>query len=66
VLVDGGDHFNLRAPAGGDGGVLRSLLLAWTDAAFAAGVRAAPAPDAPPLLPPSGWGSDQMSLVLVP
>ncbi|MCH9714369.1 MAG: alpha/beta hydrolase [Cyanobacteria bacterium] len=66
VLVDGGDHFNLRAPAGGDGGVLRSLLLAWTDAAFAAGVQAAPALDAPPLLPPSGWGNDQMSLVLVP
>ncbi len=66
VLVDGGDHFNLRAPAAGDGGPLRGLLLAWTDAAFSAGRRAAPGADVPPLLPPAGWGNDQLPLVRVP
>lgn len=65
VLVDGGDHFNLRAPAEGDGGPLRGLLLAWTNAAFAPGARTAPAEGAPPLLPPDGWGSDQLPLVPV-
>lgn len=66
VLADGGDHFNLRAPAGGDGGPLRGLLLVWTDAAFAAGAEAAPGPQARPLLPPAGWGNDRIPLVLVP
>ncbi len=65
VLVDGGDHFNLRAPAEGDGGPLRGLLLAWTNAAFAPGARTAPVEGAPPLLPPDGWGSDQLPLVPV-
>jgi predicted dienelactone hydrolase len=66
VLADGGDHFNLRAPAEGDGGSLRALLLAWTDAAFAAGPNVAPGPQAKPLLPASGWGNDRIPLVLVP
>jgi len=66
VLADGGDHFNLRAPAGGDGGPLRALLLAWTDAAFAAGPKAAPGPQAQPLLKAAGWGNDLIPLVLVP
>jgi len=65
VLVEGGDHFNLRAPAEGDGGPLRGLLLAWTNAAFAPGARTAPVEGAPPLLPPDGWGSDQLPLVPV-
>jgi predicted dienelactone hydrolase len=29
VLVDGGTHFNLPAPATSDGGPLRALLLHW-------------------------------------
>jgi predicted dienelactone hydrolase len=66
VLADGGDHFNLRAPADGDGGPLRALLLAWTDAAFAAGEKVAPGPQAKPLLPAGGWGNDLIPLVLVP
>jgi len=67
VLADGGDHFNLRAPAGGDGGPLRALLLAWTNAAFAAGPQmVVPGPQAKPLLPPAGWGNDLIPLVLVP
>lgn len=65
VLVDGGDHFNLRSPADGDGGPLRGLLLAWTDGAFAAGPAAAPGPQARPLLPDAGWGNDEMPLVRV-
>jgi len=65
VLVAGGDHFNLRAPAGGDGGPLAPLLLAWVQAAFAAGPQARPAAGAPPLLPPSGWGSTAMPIVEV-
>jgi predicted dienelactone hydrolase len=63
VLVDGGDHFNLRAPAESDGGPLRGVVLAWTNAAFAPGAQPAPGAEAPPLLPPSGWGSDQLPLV---
>jgi len=66
VLVAGGDHFNLRAPAEGSGGILAPLLLAWVQGAFAAGPGARPAPAAPPLLPPSGWGSLELGLVEVP
>jgi predicted dienelactone hydrolase len=66
VLANGGDHFNLRAPANGDGGPLRALLLVWTNAAFAAGPKVAPGPQAQPLLPAGGWGNDQIPLVLVP
>ena len=66
VLADGGDHFNLRASAEGDGGPLRALLLVWTDAAFAAGPLVAPGPQAKPLLPAAGWGNDRIPLVLVP
>ncbi|MFM7675686.1 MAG: alpha/beta hydrolase family protein [Synechococcus sp.] len=63
VVAGGGDHFNLRAPATGDGGPLRALLLAWTQAAFAAGDAVRPAPGAPPLLPASGWGDASRPLV---
>ncbi len=63
VVAGGGDHFNLRAPADGDGGPLRALMLAWTQAAFAAGDAARPAPGAPPLLPPAGWGDATRPLV---
>ena len=57
VLVQGGDHFNLRPEGAADGGVLGSLLLAWTEAVFAAGRAVHPAPGAPPLLRDQGWGS---------
>jgi len=63
VLVNGGDHFNLRPEDQADGGVLGSLLLAWTDAAFAAGEGARPRPDAPPLLVGGAWGNAQMPMV---
>lgn len=63
VLVRGGDHFNLRADAGSDGGVLRSLLLAWVDAAFTAGSRSHPAVGASHLLPEDGWGYPDVPLV---
>ena len=65
VLVSGGDHFNLRAPASGNGGPLAPLLLAWVKGAFAAGPQVRPAAAAPPLLPPAGWGSSAMPLVEV-
>jgi predicted dienelactone hydrolase len=63
VLVNGGDHFNLRPEDQADGGVLGSLLLAGTDAAFAAGEGARPRPDAPPLLVGGAWGNAQMPMV---
>ncbi|MCS5691858.1 alpha/beta hydrolase [Cyanobium sp. FGCU-6] len=63
VLVKGGDHFNLRSPQADGGGPLRGLLLSWTDGAFQAGPAAAPGPDAPPLLAPSGWGDPDYPLV---
>ena len=66
VLVQGGDHFNLRAAAGSDGGPLAPLLLAWTDAVFRAPGSLRPAAGAAPLLTPSGWGSSQLPLVLLP
>jgi predicted dienelactone hydrolase len=65
LLVGGGDHFNLRAPAPGTGGPLAPVMLAWVQAAFAAGPQARPAEGAPPLLPPSGWGNSTMPLVEV-
>ncbi|MFM9089862.1 MAG: alpha/beta hydrolase family protein [Cyanobium sp.] len=63
VLVNGGDHFNLRPEERADGGVLGPLLLSWTDAAFAAGEGARPGPDAPPLLTGGAWGNAQMPMV---
>ncbi|MCP9808054.1 alpha/beta fold hydrolase [Cyanobium sp. HWJ4-Hawea] len=66
VLVQGGDHFNLRAPLAKSTAklpVLAPLILAWVNGTFAAGSLAAPAPGAPSLLPVSGWGRDGMVLV---
>jgi predicted dienelactone hydrolase len=63
VLARDGDHFNLRSSYAQGGGALRGLLLAWTDGAFAAGAAAAPAPDAPSLMPPDGWGDTEFPLV---
>jgi predicted dienelactone hydrolase len=63
VLVNGGDHFNLRPEERSDGGVLGPLLLAWSDAAFAAGEGARPRPDAPPLLAGGAWGNAEMPMV---
>jgi predicted dienelactone hydrolase len=63
VLARDGDHFNLRSTYDEGGGALRGLLLAWTDAAFAAGAAAAPGPDAPSLLPADGWGDTEYPLV---
>jgi len=64
VLADGGDHFNLRAPAQAKTpAVLSPLILAWVNGTFAAGAQAQPAAGAPKLLPPTGWGSTQMPLV---
>ena len=63
VLVQGGDHFNLRPGASADGGVLGPLLLSWTNAAFAAGDAARPAAGAAPLLRQGPWGNQGMPLV---
>lgn len=63
VLAGGGDHFNLRPGEDPGGGVLGSLLLRWTEAAFAAGDGVRPGPAAGNLLPPSGWGDARISLV---
>jgi hypothetical protein len=37
-------------------------MLAWAEAAFAAGPKVRPAPGVAPLLPPNGWGSAAMPL----
>jgi hypothetical protein len=63
VLVNGGDHFNLRPENSADGGVLGALLLAWTDAAFAAGEAARPREGAPPLLVGGAWGNAELPMV---
>jgi predicted dienelactone hydrolase len=63
VLVNGGDHFNLRPEDNPAGGVLGPLLLAWTDAAFAAGEAARPREDAPLLLVGGDWGNAEMPMV---
>lgn len=63
VLVNGGDHFNLRPEDAPDGGVLGALLLAWTDAAFAAGDGARPREGAPPLLVGGQWGHAELPMV---
>ncbi len=62
VLAKGGDHFNLGARYEDGGGPLGALMLAWVNGAFAAGAAAAPAPGAPPLLPPNGWGDATIPL----
>ena len=62
VLVQGGDHFNLRPESAADGGVLGPLLFAWTEDAFAAGAAVRPAPGASPLLPAQGWGSGTLPM----
>ena len=62
VLAKGGDHFNLRPRSDAQGGVLGNLMLAWAEAAFAAGPKVRPAPGVAPLLPPNGWGSAAMPL----
>ena len=65
VLARGGDHFNLRGPATGDGSPLKGLLLAWVQAAFTAGAPLKPAKGLAPLLPATGWGNTAMPLVNV-
>lgn len=62
VLVQGGDHFNLRPQGAADGGVLGPLLFAWTEAAFAAGPAVRPTPGASPLLPAQGWGNEDLPM----
>ncbi len=66
VVVRGGDHFNMRGPLQNGGGPLRALLVAWADAAFAAGAAVTPSPNTPPLLTPQqGWGETTMPMVLL-
>jgi predicted dienelactone hydrolase len=65
VLVQGGDHFNLRAPADGDGGPLQALLLTWVRGAYQAGPAVRPSLGAPDLLGAKGWGNTALPLVLV-
>ncbi len=63
ILVNGGDHFNLRPEDSADGGVLGPALLKWVDAAFAAGEQARPREGAAPLLQGGGWGNAEMPMV---
>jgi predicted dienelactone hydrolase len=63
VLALGGDHFNLRPGENADGGVLGSVVLAWTEGAFAAGEGARPAEGAAPLFSTADWGNAQIPLV---
>lgn len=63
MLVKGGDHFNLRPGKDADGGLLGRLLLAWTDAAFAAGRAVRPRVGAAPLLRPQIWGTADYPIV---
>ena len=63
VLVQGGDHFNLRPGQDRSGGVLGPLLLAWSDAAFAAGPAVRPAAGAAPLLSAQRWGGATLPMV---
>jgi predicted dienelactone hydrolase len=63
VLVQGGDHFNLRAPKEEASAPLSPLLVSWTDAAFQAGGSVRPTAGAAPLLPPTGWGNATMPMV---
>jgi predicted dienelactone hydrolase len=65
VLVQGGDHFNLRSTLAEGGGTLGALLLAWTNGAFAAGAAVQPGPGAPELLPPNGWGNTTRPMVVL-
>ena len=62
VLVQGGDHFNLRPGSSANGGVLGPLLLEWTNAAFASGEAVRPSRGAVNLLPANGWGSAVMPM----
>jgi hypothetical protein len=63
VLVQGGDHFNLRAPKEQASAPLSPLLIQWTDAAFQAGSSVRPAAGSAPLIQPSGWGNASMTMV---
>jgi predicted dienelactone hydrolase len=64
VLVDGGTHFNLRAPEQGkDKTILSPLILAWVNGTFSSGSQYKPKPGAPSLLPKKGWGNKTMKLV---
>ena len=63
VLVQGGDHFNLRATKEQANAPLSPLLVRWTDAAFRNGDSVRPAAGATPLLTPSGWGNTSLPMV---
>ncbi len=63
VLVQGGDHFNLRAPKEESNPPLSPLLVRWTDAAFQAGDNVHPAAGATPLIGASGWGNASLPMV---
>lgn len=63
VLVQGGDHFNLRAPKEEARPPLSPLLVRWTDAAFEAGDGVRPAAGAAPLIGATGWGNASLPMV---
>ena len=62
VLVQGGDHFNLRPGQSSDGGPVASLLVEWTNRAFAAGSGVKPSAGATLLLPQGSWGSSSKAM----
>ena len=63
VLVQGGDHFNMRAPKEQASAPLSPLLLSWTDAAFKAGDGVRPTAGATPLIGSTGWGNASLPMV---
>lgn len=62
VLVQGGDHFNLRAPKEQASAPLSPLLVSWTQAAFQAGASVRPGAGAAPLIQPAGWGNASLPM----
>ncbi len=63
VLVQGGDHFNLRAHSEQASSPLSPLLVSWTDAAFQSGASVRPAAGATPLIRAAGWGNASLPMV---
>jgi len=63
ILVQGGDHFNLRATREQANAPLSPLLVRWTEAAFRNGDSVRPAPGATRLLTDSGWGNTSLPMM---
>jgi predicted dienelactone hydrolase len=63
VLVEGGDHFNLRSRREEGGGALRGLILAWVNRAFPGTPEPSAAAHGGGPLPQDGWGDEGFRLI---